>query len=74
MIMSRKSHCTELFNQYKELLEDFVSSLEDFEGTIGSLQQCVFFKEYYENFSAIKYNFLFQSELVKVRCKATKLI
>jgi len=45
--MSRKSHCTELINQYKELLEDFVYSLEDFEGTIGSLQKFLFFKAYY---------------------------
>ena len=36
------------FPQYKELLTDFIHSLEEFKGTLNTLEQCVDFKEYDE--------------------------
>ena len=43
-----RTQCTELFSQYKELLTDFIHSLEEFKGTLNSLEQCVDFKDYDE--------------------------
>ena len=46
--MAWRTQCTELFSQYKELLTDFIHSLEEFKGTLNSLEQCVDFKDYDE--------------------------
>ena len=46
--MAWKAQCTEFFSQYKELLEDFNYSLEEFKETLNALESCVDFKEYEE--------------------------
>ena len=46
--MAWRALCAEFFSQYKELLEDFNYSLEEFKETLNALEQCVDFKEYEE--------------------------
>ena len=46
--MNWKSQCSDLFIQYKEILETFMSNLEEFQGSFNSLQQCVWFN-YHED-------------------------
>ena len=42
--MAWKSHCTDFFSQYMELLEDLTHFLEEFKETLNTLEQCVDFK------------------------------
>ena len=46
--MAWKTQCADFFSQYKELLTDFTHCLEEFKGTLNTLEQCVDFKEYDE--------------------------
>ena len=44
--MSWESQCNKLFRQYQEILIVFKDSLQMFEETINTLEQCIDFKEY----------------------------
>ena len=46
--MNWKDACTEQFNQYTELLEDFYSIYEDLESSISAVEQCMLSKDFYE--------------------------
>ena len=46
--MKWKDECTEQYNQYTELLEDFYSIYEDLENTISAVEQCMSSKDFFE--------------------------